>query len=46
MGTTNSLNIFLKHELNQMQKLIYIVRNSLNNLKLAIDGIVTLNDVS
>jgi dynein heavy chain len=45
MGSKNSFNIFLKHELNQMQKLLNIVRTSLSNLKLAIEGVVSLNEV-
>jgi dynein heavy chain, axonemal len=45
MGCKNSFNIFLKHELNQMQKLLNIVRTSLSNLKLAIEGVVSLNEV-
>ena len=45
MGSKNSFNIFLKHELKQMQKLLNIVRTSLSNLKLAIEGVVSLNEV-
>ncbi len=46
MGAANSLNIFLKHELSLKAKLLYLVKSSLTNLKLAIDGVVTLNEVS
>ena len=45
MGSKNAFNIFLKHELNQMQKILNIVRTSLSNLKLAIEGVASLNEV-
>ena len=45
MEAKNSLNIFLKHELNHMQKLLIVVRTSLSNLKLAIEGVASLNEV-
>jgi len=44
MGATNSLNIFLKQEIDRMQKVIALVRNTLNDLKLAIDGTIIMSE--
>jgi len=37
--------IFLRQELHRIDRVIRTVRNSLNDLQLAIDGIIILNDV-
>ena len=38
MGHLQPLNIFLKQEIDRMQRVISIVRTTLSDLKLAIDG--------
>lgn len=38
MGQLQPLNIFLKQEIDRMQKVISVVRTTLTDLKLAIDG--------
>lgn len=37
--------IFLRQEIHRIDRVIRTVRNSLNDLQLAIDGIIILNDV-
>uniref|UniRef100_A0A8C3JBK3 Dynein axonemal heavy chain 8 n=1 Tax=Calidris pygmaea TaxID=425635 RepID=A0A8C3JBK3_9CHAR len=44
MGHLNSMNIFLRQEIDRMQKVITIVRNSLNDLKLAIEGTIVMSE--
>ncbi|KAF2988285.1 hypothetical protein EK904_001939 [Melospiza melodia maxima] len=44
MGVLNSMNIFLRQEIDRMQRVITVVRTSLNDLKLAIDGTINLRD--
>ncbi|XP_044299056.1 dynein axonemal heavy chain 8 isoform X1 [Varanus komodoensis] len=44
MGHLNSMNIFLRQEIDRMQKVIKIVRNSLNDLKLAIEGTIIMSE--
>ncbi|CAF1079469.1 unnamed protein product [Adineta steineri] len=44
MGILNPMIIFLRQEIYQIDRVIRTVRNSLNNLQLAIDGIIILND--
>ncbi|XP_064365601.1 dynein axonemal heavy chain 8 [Dromaius novaehollandiae] len=44
MGQLNSMNIFLRQEIDQMQKVIAILRNSLNDLKLAIEGTIIMSE--
>ncbi|KAK2488494.1 hypothetical protein MC885_012588 [Smutsia gigantea] len=44
MGHLNSMNIFLKQEIDRMQKVISILRNSLSDLKLAIEGTIIMSE--
>ncbi|KAG8123396.1 hypothetical protein E2320_018801 [Naja naja] len=44
MGHLNSMNIFLRQEIDRMQKVIKIVRNSLLDLKLAIEGTIIMSE--
>ncbi|XP_040468168.1 dynein heavy chain 8, axonemal [Falco naumanni] len=44
MGHLNSMNIFLQQEIDRMQKVITILRNSLNDLKLAIEGTIVMSE--
>ena len=46
MGPLQPLNIFLKQEVDRMQKIITIVRTTLQDLKLAIDGTIIMSEVS
>lgn len=46
MGHLNSMNIFLRQEIDRMQKVISILRNSLNDLKLAIEGTIIMSEAS
>lgn len=45
MGLFNPMIIFLRQEIHRIDRVIRTVRNSLNDLQLAIDGIIILNDV-
>ena len=45
MGLLNPMIIFLRQEIHRIDRVIRTVRNSLNDLQLAIDGIIILNDV-
>ena len=45
MGILNSLNIFLKQEIQRMQRVITLVRNMLTDLKLAIEGTIIMSEV-
>lgn len=40
------MNIFLSQEIDRMQKVITKVRNSLNDLKLAIEGTIVMSEAS
>ena len=42
----NSMNIFLRQEIDRMQKVISILRSSLSDLKLAIEGTIIMSEVS
>uniref|UniRef100_A0A803VLU3 Dynein axonemal heavy chain 8 n=1 Tax=Ficedula albicollis TaxID=59894 RepID=A0A803VLU3_FICAL len=44
MGALNSMNIFLRQEIDRMQKVITVVRTSLNDLKLAIEGTIVMSE--
>ncbi|KAI6071724.1 Dynein heavy chain 8, axonemal isoform X1 [Aix galericulata] len=46
MGHLNSMNIFLRQEIDRMQKVITILRNSLSDLKLAIEGTIIMSEAS
>lgn len=45
MGALSSMNIFLRQEVDRMQKIIGVVRNSLRDLKLAIEGTIIMSEV-
>lgn len=42
----NSMVIFLRQEIDRMQKVISLVRTTLKDLLLAIDGTIIMNEVS
>ena len=44
MGHLTPMNIFLRQELDRMQRVIYTVRSTLTDLKLAIDGTIIMSD--
>ncbi|XP_056424627.1 dynein axonemal heavy chain 8 isoform X2 [Hyla sarda] len=43
-GALNPINMFLRQEIDRMQKVISIVRSDLSDLKLAIDGTIIMNE--
>lgn len=45
MGHLKPLNIFLRQEIDRMQKVISIVRVTLKDLILAIEGTIIMNEV-
>lgn len=45
MGITESMTIFLKQEMDRMQILLKVVRLTLQNLLLAIEGVIIMNEV-
>ncbi|XP_071450018.1 dynein axonemal heavy chain 8 [Hetaerina americana] len=44
MGAMGSMNIFLRQEIDRMQKVITLVRITLNDLLLAIEGTIIMNE--
>lgn len=44
-GHLQPLNIFLKQEIDRMQRVIGVVRTTLTDLKLAIDGTIIMSEV-
>lgn len=45
MGSYAPMNIFLRQELDRMQRVIRVVRDTLCDLKLAIDGTIIMSEV-
>lgn len=46
MGPTQPMNIFLGQEIDRIQNVIEIVKSTLEDLLLAIDGIIIMNEVN
>ena len=44
MGILSPLNIFLRQEIDRMQRVIFTVRTTLQDLKLAIDGTIIMSE--
>lgn len=46
MGIMNSMTIFLRQEIDRMQKVIILVKKTLQDLLLAIEGTIIMNEVN
>uniref|UniRef100_A0AAG5D7L6 AAA+ ATPase domain-containing protein n=1 Tax=Anopheles atroparvus TaxID=41427 RepID=A0AAG5D7L6_ANOAO len=44
MGHQESMNIFLRQEIDRIQRILLLVRQTLNDLLLAIDGVIIMNE--
>jgi len=45
MGAISPMNIFLRQEIDRMQRVIKVVRSTLKDLQLAIDGTIIMSEV-